>query len=198
MIAPDPARVFRKLAVNNALANYRLAQAVIALPQAEFEAKRTSFFPSLKETLNHILVVDWFYLDALKDGELGLRAFDNEEPFATAETLYAAQRESDLDLFALTRTLVAEALAAPIKIQRTGRIQIERLDDVLSHLFQHQTHHRGQAHAMLAGTAMKPPQLDEFIVADDAIWRAGELAAFGWTEDTLEFEDRPGDIHADG
>jgi uncharacterized damage-inducible protein DinB len=56
---------------------------------------------------------------------------------------------------------------------------------VLSHVFQHQTHHRGQAHAMLSGTSVKPPQLDEFIVADDARFRGEELAAFSWTETML-------------
>ena len=40
----------------------------------------------------------------------------------------------------------------------------ERLDAVLAHLFQHQIHHRGQAHAMLAGTDVPPPQLDEFFL----------------------------------
>ncbi|WP_404400848.1 DinB family protein [Pelagibacterium halotolerans] len=197
MTAPDPMRTFRKLALNNALANYRLAQAVMALPQTEFAAKRVSFFPSLKATLNHILIVDWFYIDAMMDGVLGLKAFDNEEPFDTAEALYAAQRESDIELCALTQNLTADALGTAIEIQRAGRIQVERLDDVLSHLFQHQTHHRGQAHAMLAGTAIKPPQLDEFIVADDAKWRKAELAAFGWTEDTLEFGGPLDDEHRD-
>lgn len=197
MNAPDPMRVFRKLAMNNALANYRLAKAVTALPRAEFEARRVSFFPSLKATLNHILIVDWFYIDALSDGMLCLNAFADEEPFDTAETLYAAQRESDIELFVLCQNLAADALATPVELQRQDRIQIERTDDVLSHLFQHQTHHRGQAHAMLAGTAIKPPQLDEFIVTDDAKWRKDELAAFGWTEHTLGFEDRPPESHAD-
>jgi uncharacterized damage-inducible protein DinB len=56
---------------------------------------------------------------------------------------------------------------------------------VLGHLFQHQTHHRGQVHAMLAGTSVKPPQLDEFIVADDGRFRGDELAALGWSEEDL-------------
>ncbi len=43
----------------------------------------------------------------------------------------------------------------------------ERTDAVLAHLFQHQIHHRGQAHAMLAGTPVPPPQLDEFFLDFD-------------------------------
>jgi hypothetical protein len=53
---------------------------------------------------------------------------------------------------------------------------------VLAHLFQHQIHHRGQAHAMLAGTGVKPPQLDEFFLAEETPLRAEELAALGLRE----------------
>ena len=53
---------------------------------------------------------------------------------------------------------------------------------LLAHLFQHQIHHRGQAHAMLAGTRVEPPQLDEFFCANEAHLRAARARrdrAFG-------------------
>ena len=53
----------------------------------------------------------------------------------------------------------------------------ERTDALLAHLFQHQIHHRGQAHAMLAGTAVPPPQLDEFFLDFD---RHPSVAARGF------------------
>ncbi|WP_421951869.1 DinB family protein [Pelagibacterium sp.] len=184
----DPAlRMLGKLARNNALANYRLAGVVAGLDPSQFEARRTSFFPSLRATLNHILVIDWFYIDALDGGTLGPKAWENEEPFDTAPALYAAQRRSDEKLLAFCDGLAGADLARPIAIHRQSRIQTERCDDVLTHLFAHQTHHRGQAHAMLAGTEAAPPQLDEFIVSDDAKFRTEELAAFGWTEADLGF-----------
>jgi uncharacterized damage-inducible protein DinB len=46
----------------------------------------------------------------------------------------------------------------------------------------HQIHHRGQAHAMLSETSVAPPQLDEFLLANDAPLRAADLAALGWKE----------------
>ena len=60
----------RAMAYNNAWANHRLHTACAALSQTEFEAARTGFFPSLKATLNHILIIDWFYVDALEGGSL--------------------------------------------------------------------------------------------------------------------------------
>ncbi|MGO6724328.1 DinB family protein [Rhizobium ruizarguesonis] len=181
----DPARPFRKLAYNNALANCRLLQACAALKPGEFEAARTSFFPSIKETLNHIITVDWFYVDGLEGGTLGLKAFEVDEPFDDVSSLAEAQAKVDQRLVALCEALTPERLAATISLHRGARIQEERMDDVLGHLFQHQTHHRGQVHAMLSGTSVAPPQLDEFIVADDARFRGAELTALDWSEETL-------------
>ncbi|MFS8044469.1 DinB family protein [Rhizobium sp. BR 314] len=178
-------RSFRKLAYNNALANIRLHRACAALLPGEFEAKRVSFFPSIKSTLNHILTVDWFYVDALEGGRLGLKAFDIEEPYDRLGDLTAQQVEVDGRLVAFCEKLTPDVAVRIVDIERTGRVQRERADDVLNHLFQHQTHHRGQVHAMLAGTSVTPPQLDEFVVADDARFRGGELATLGWDETKL-------------
>ena len=52
-------------------------------------------------------------------------------------------------------------------------------------LFQHQIHHRGQAHGMLSGTSVPPPQLDEFFSAGEAPLRAVEFAELGWTEEMV-------------
>jgi uncharacterized damage-inducible protein DinB len=59
------------------------------------------------------------------------------------------------------------------------------MDRLLLHVFQHQIHHRGQAHAMLSSTSVFPPQLDEFFSAAEAPLRAAEFAALGWTEATI-------------
>ena len=185
MSAFDPVRSFRKLAYNNALANVRLHRACAALRPSEFEAKRVSFFPSIKATLNHILTVDWFYVDALEGGTLGLKAFDIEEPYDRLDELSQEQADVDRRLVALCEALTPEIAMRIIDIQRDGRIQRERADDVLNHLFQHQTHHRGQVHAMLAGTSVAPPQLDEFVVSDDARFRDAELMALDWDETKL-------------
>ncbi len=175
-------RFVRKLAYANMLANDRLHEAVSQLEAGDFEAPRTGFFPSLVATLNHILIIDWFYVDALEGGDLGPKAWENQIPFTDRDDLRVAQLASDRRLLALCLALRDEELAQPVQIHRNGRIQVERCDDVLSHLFQHQTHHRGQAHAMLAGTSIKPPQIDEFIVADDATSRSDVLQRLGMAE----------------
>ena len=176
---------YRAMAYNNAWANHRLLGACSRLTQQEFEALRIGFFPSLKATLNHILVIDWFYVDGLEGGRLGPKAWANPEPCATVADLQREQAAVDKRLIAVCEGLVEPSLSRDVKINRDTRIQIDQCDRLLLHVFQHQIHHRGQAHAMLSGTGVKPPQLDEFFSIGEAPLRAAEFAALGWTEAML-------------
>jgi uncharacterized damage-inducible protein DinB len=155
------------------------------LSQADFVAPRTGFFPSLRATLNHILIIDRFYVDAMEGGTLGPAAWADEEPCETAITLRDAQREVDRRLIAVVERLGMADLNRVVDIHRGDHIQRERIDRLLLHLFQHQIHHRGQAHAMLSATEVPPPQLDEFFAAGEAPLRATEFADLGWTEETV-------------
>jgi len=176
---------YRAMAFNNAWANHRLLAACAHLTQDEFEAGRTGFFPSLKATLNHILIVDWFYVDGLEGGWLGPKAWADRMPCATVADLQREQGNVDRRLIAVCEALTEPSLGTTVRLNRDTRVQTERRDRLLLHLFQHQIHHRGQAHAMLAGTRVKPPQLDEFFSAGEAPLRASEFAALGWTEETV-------------
>jgi uncharacterized damage-inducible protein DinB len=172
-------------AYNNAWANQRLLAACAQLSQADFEATRTSFFPSIQLTLNHILTVDRYYVDALEGGTLGPAAWANEVPCPLIADLNAAQGEIDRRLIAVCETLTADSVGREVRMIRKDRVQTDRADRVLLHLFQHDIHHRGQAHAMLAGTGVAPPQLDEFYMTGEARKRADELARLGTSEQAV-------------
>jgi uncharacterized damage-inducible protein DinB len=169
----------------NRLSNHRLHGAMAALSPAEFHAPRTSFFPSLAETLNHILLVDLYYIGALHGDPDPRAAAEGFVPSATLDTLAVRQAASDARLVAFCDALDAAALDREAQMPRATHIQRDRVGHVLAHLFNHQTHHRGQAHAMLAGTAIAPPQLDEFMMPSEAHLRAREMAALGWREDAV-------------
>jgi uncharacterized damage-inducible protein DinB len=77
-------QTYRAFAYNNAWANHRLLGACSELAQGEFEAERTGFFPSLQGTLNHIYVVDLFYVDALEGGWLGPKAWGYSDPVSNS------------------------------------------------------------------------------------------------------------------
>ena len=69
-----------------------------------------------------------------------------------------------------------------VDMDRRTHVQRDRAGHVLAHLYMHQTHHRGQVHAMLAGTPIEPPQLDEFLMPSDAKFRTADMATLGWGE----------------
>lgn len=101
---------FRRMAANNLWSNDRLYRAVLQLKPGEFEAERTSFFPSIKATLNHILAVDHLYLDFLEEGGVGAAAHDDFVPFDRAQALFAAQVVADRRLMAFCDRLSADDL----------------------------------------------------------------------------------------
>jgi uncharacterized damage-inducible protein DinB len=173
-------QVFRAMAENNAWSNHRLLTVVEALGDEAFRAKRTGFFPSLHATLNHILSVDLYYLDALTGGGVGLQVFEEFHEADNAASLHQRQARSDARLIGFCRALREEHLSATVTTDRgeDGPVA-ERTDALLLHLFTHQTHHRGQAHAMLSETELAPPQLDEFFLAFDADRRQAEVRALG-------------------
>ncbi|GIK87040.1 MAG: damage-inducible protein DinB [Betaproteobacteria bacterium] len=180
------------MACNNAWANHRLLAACAQLPPEAFAAPRTGFFPSIKATLNHILTVDWYYVDALErayrnespNHDAG-KFYDPEEPFDTIGALSVEQHAADRRLVTLCAGLTDADVDRPVPVVRRRGVELESATRLLAHLFQHQIHHRGQVHAMLAGTSVAPPQLDEFFCANEAHLRAGELAEIGLSETTI-------------
>jgi uncharacterized damage-inducible protein DinB len=176
---------YRTMAYNNAWANHRLLTACLALTPEGFTAHRTGFFPSLRATLNHILIIDHFYVDAMEGGTLGPAAFADDEPCATVAALRQAQAAVDHRLLKVVETLDSAGLQRIVSVHRETSIQRERMDRLLLHLFQHDIHHRGQAHSMLSATSVSPPQLDEFFAAGEAPLRAKEFAELGWSEERI-------------
>lgn len=171
---------FRSMARNNRWSNDRLYRAVLALQPGEFEAKRVSFFPSIKKTLNHILAVDHLYLGFLEEGGAGAAAFDDFVEFDDPKALAEAQTAADRRLIAFCDRLTPGDLDRRVVTDRGADGMIaERVADLLAHLFLHQIHHRGQVHAMLSGTSVAPPQLDEFLLDYDEKLRREEVVRLG-------------------
>ena len=166
----------------NRLANRRLHAAMAPLAEADFHAARVSFFPSLAATLNHILAVDLYYIGALHGDASLPQRFDDFVAAASLAELAERQRESDERLIAFCDRLDEAACSAVVDMDRTTHIQRDRAAHVLAHLFMHQTHHRGQVHSMLSGSAVAPPPLDEFLMPSDARLRVDDMAALGWSE----------------
>jgi len=152
------------LAAYNEWANQRLYDAAAVLPDEDYRADRGAFFGSLHGTLNHILVGDriWMHrftgtgdapqrLDAiLHDDFRELRVARRAED-ARIVAYIAGLGEADLDGLVRYRTL-----RDPTQIEQP-------LVPLLLHFFNHQTHHRGQAHAILTRIKGDAPSFDLLI-----------------------------------
>ena len=152
---------FAALARYNAWANRRLYDAAAMLSDADYRADRGAFFKSMHGTLNHLLTTDWVWM----------HRFTGEGPSPT--TLDAIQHEQLADLRvareAEDRRIVAyvdglsdEQLKGTIRYRRVSTPDefVQALAPALTHLFNHQTHHRGQAHTILCSFGRRDLVLD--------------------------------------
>ena len=176
---------FLTMALNNAWANATLYGALAGLTEAELAAPRPGFFPSLKATLNHIYEVDLYYVDALEAGGRGRSVYDREEIASVAE-LAKAQSDVDLRLARFCQGLSPAMLDEDRATERREGMVTEKVGALLLHLFQHQIHHRGQAHTMVADAGIAPPQLDDFHLEHG---RVPSAAAY-WPKDISGEEER--------
>ena len=142
---------YQMFAGYNAWCNERLYAAAATLSDTDYRADRGAFFKSVHGTLNHLLVGDRIWmrrftgvgdvpssLDAILFDDLaGLTAARVSQD--TLINRYIA-RLSDDDLNGVLRY---RTVVNPQTIEQT-------LAPALDHFFNHQTHHRGQAHALLS------------------------------------------------
>ncbi len=151
---------YRRLAQYNTWANRRLFAACAELPAAEYLAERPAFFGSLHGTLSHILVVDRLWLARIEDKAAPHGALD-ELPYGDLAGLRVARAAEDAQIITLVGGLDEADLERIVAYgTMAGERQQDPLGDLLAHLFNHATHHRGQAHDQLSQTAVAPPALD--------------------------------------
>jgi uncharacterized damage-inducible protein DinB len=142
---------YRMFAGYNAWCNERLYDAASKVPDADYRADRGAFFKSLHGTLNHLLVGDRIWMKRFTGaGELpsGLDVILHDD----FEALRAARRSQDVLITRYIAGLDNERLNGTLRYRTVVKPQtIEQpLAPALDHFFNHQTHHRGQAHALLS------------------------------------------------
>jgi uncharacterized damage-inducible protein DinB len=152
---------FSKMARYNAWANARLYGMARGLPDASYRQNVGAFFGSLHGTLNHLLVTDriWMHrFTGIGDSPKTLDAI----LFEDLPSLELARQKEDAGIVQYIDGLSNSDIGHDVTYVMTNGIpQRYPLEDLLAHLFNHQTHHRGQAHTILTllGIA-EPPPLD--------------------------------------
>jgi uncharacterized damage-inducible protein DinB len=152
---------FEQRAAYNRWANARLYQAAFSLSDADYRRDVGAFFKSMHGTLNHLLLTDRLWLKRLTgEGEHPNRldAIIHDDRHALA----LARADEDDRIIAYVASLDDAALDGLLAYTNTsGKAFEQKRRDILAHLFNHQTHHRGQAHTILSIiTGRQPPSLD--------------------------------------
>jgi uncharacterized damage-inducible protein DinB len=139
------------LARYNEWMNSRLYALCATLPDDELRADRGAFFGSVYATLNHIAYADLAFM-ARFTGEPAVVPELNADLFGGFVALRAERDKLDARLIAWTATLTPEWLADPLtyvsKVDGASRTRPRWL--LVTHLFNHQAHHRGQVTTLLA------------------------------------------------
>jgi uncharacterized damage-inducible protein DinB len=158
-------RYFSTLARYNQWANRRLYAAVAQLDEAEYLKPRPSFFGSIHAALNHILVGDRIWIARIEERAPPKLALD-QILYGDLVALRVARGAEDEHIFNVVAGIPEARLDEELHYATTtGERQRTRLRLVLGHLFNHQTHHRGQVHDLLSQTAVPPPPLDLILFA---------------------------------
>ena len=152
---------FIMFAAYNGWANRKLYETTAHLSDEDYRKDCAVAFTSMHGTLNHLLVADWIWMDrfqARADAPTQLNAILH----VTLADLLAARRDMDDRIIDYANGLSEGDLASeftytPITIPEPVT---QKLAPALAHFFNHQTHHRGQAHAMLTRLAGNAPSLD--------------------------------------
>ncbi|MBK0399701.1 damage-inducible protein DinB [Limibaculum sp. M0105] len=155
---------FEMFAGYNAWANERLYDAAATLSEEEARAELGAFFGSVHRTLNHIMVGDLIWLARFRGQRNPPFALDHVLHDDRAE-LRAARRVLDADILRHVDELSEADLVGDFTyrtIVNPATITQNRAA-ALAHFFNHQTHHRGQVHALLTRLRGDAPSLDMIV-----------------------------------
>jgi uncharacterized damage-inducible protein DinB len=151
----------RRMARYNAWANRQLYEVCAQLPEAEYRKPRRAFFGSIHGTLNHLLVVDWIWLARI-EGKGSPQVRLDDQPCASLAELREARAVEDARMVRLVDGYAEDELTTTVRYRLITRPEdtATPLHICWLHLFNHQTHHRGQVHDQLSQTEVAPPPLD--------------------------------------
>lgn len=160
MISPEYCQMQARY---NAWQNGWIGTAVETMSDDELRQNRGAFFGSIFATLNHILWADQFWFFRLGLGpkpDIAPKDHVNATPNLAA---WSAERATkDAKIMTWADGLSDDDLAGEIKWRSAlkDKDMVNSRAQCIMHMFNHQTHHRGQVHAMLTGAGLKTQDTD--------------------------------------
>lgn len=149
----------RELYAYDRWANRRLLHAVAALSPEAFARDLGSSFPSVRDTVAHVLAAEWVWLRRWK----GTSPTGTPEDWdlSTLEAIRTRWREVESEQEAFVSDLEDEDLRRVVSYRNTRGEPFEStLAQMLRHVVNHSTYHRGQVVTMLRQLGAEPPSTD--------------------------------------
>ena len=172
MITP---RYVRQMARYNIWQNRSLYGAAEQLSDAVRRQDQGAFFGSIHNTLNHLLWGDQIWMSRFADTAqpLAKNIADSTAQYPGWDELKRERTAFDAVIQTWAETVDAPALSGDLT-WFSGAIQRRVTKPVslcVTHMFNHQTHHRGQVHALLTRSGAKPEPTDLFAMPDSDLER---------------------------
>ncbi len=163
------------MAQYNRWMNSKLYAACEGLSDAERKADRGAFFKSIHSTLNHLLWGDVMWIGRFTQGTALAKDYPKmaigSDLHADWAALKAARIAMDADIDAWAAALRSEWLAGDFTwysgLTKSTRTKPAWL--LVTHLFNHQTHHRGQVTTLLSQQGIDPGETDLMLMPDGVV-----------------------------
>ncbi|MFZ5963927.1 DinB family protein [Thalassococcus sp. BH17M4-6] len=157
----------------NAWQNRQVKAAFERLSEATLTKNRKAFFGSLLGTANHLLWGDLMWMHRLDGGAAPEGGITKSAALCPSAADWAVKRfRADARILLWAEGLKAVDLTGPLTwYSAVKKVEISKsMGLCVMHLFNHQTHHRGQIHAMLTQAGADAPVSDLPFMPDDGPW----------------------------
>jgi uncharacterized damage-inducible protein DinB len=169
MSGPISSTTLNELFDYNYWARDRQLQVCAGLTGEQFLRPLGTSFPSLRDTLTHLLAVEWVWLERWR-GRSPQTLLAPEE-FPTLAALSQRWQAVEREMREYAAGLSEEAIECPATYVNTrGQTWTYTLSRMILHLLHHQGYHRGQVTALLRQLGVQPPKVD-FLDAHDMGFR---------------------------
>lgn len=139
----------------NQWANLTIIEWLQTIESSKYEARVQSSFPTIKALMNHILSAEYYYASVLMQPEL---IIDIE---LSMDEIFQALVKIDQQLLEWVRHLSEEAFQNEIKLNRSSIEERYSVAELLTHLTNHSSYHRGQLLALRGQISLPPaPKID--------------------------------------
>ncbi|MGB0958655.1 MAG: DinB family protein [Halocynthiibacter sp.] len=149
--------------------NKEMLAIVGSLPKEERQKNRGSFFGSIEATLYHLLWGDRIWMSRFDGWDVPKGQIAESVEFARGWSSYLIERrDADRKILHWSEGLSEEDLSWELvwHSHAMGQEVSRPLSLCITHFINHQTHHRGQIHAMISACGVKPHISDLFFMPD--------------------------------